>query len=106
MQQPDWNKAFRCHVDASALAVGGTLTQLDDNGHDRAVAYFSERLNQAEENDFSNDRELLGLLCFLKRFCCYLEGAEFEVITDNHVLRHCFSKTELSRREARWLEFL
>lgn len=106
MQPPDWHKPFRCHVDASALAVGGTLTQLDTDGHDRAIAYFSKRLNPAEENYTSNDRELLGLVYFLKRFRCYLERAEFEVITDNQVLRYFFSKPDLTRREARWLEFL
>lgn len=88
------------------LAVGGTLTQLDEEGHDRAVAYFSKRLNNAEENYSANDRELLGLLYFLRRFRCYLEGSEFEVITDNQVLHYFSAKPNLSRQEARWLEFL
>lgn len=70
------------------------------------VAYFSKRLNDAEENYTANDRELLGLVYFLKRFRCYLEGSEFEVITDNQVLKHFFTKPHLSRREARWLDFL
>lgn len=48
MQPPDWEKPFRSHVDASALAVGVTLTQLDSEGRDRLVAYYSKRLNQAE----------------------------------------------------------
>lgn len=48
MQAPDWDRPFRCHIDASALAVGGTLTQRGEDGHDRAVAYFSKRLNEAE----------------------------------------------------------
>lgn len=106
MQPPNWDLPFRCHIDASELAVGGTLTQLDEQGHDHAVAYFSKRLSTAEENYSANDRELLGLVYFLKRFRCYLEGSEFEVVTDNQVLKHFFSKQDLSRREARWLEFL
>lgn len=91
MQPPNWDQPFRCHIDASALAVGGTLIQLDDDGYDRAVAYFSKRLNQAEENYRTNDRELLGLIYFLKQFRCYLEGTEFEVITNNQVLKNFFS---------------
>ena len=31
---PDWKKPFRGYFDASQLAVGGTLTQLDDDGRD------------------------------------------------------------------------
>lgn len=33
----DWKKMFRGHVDASKLEVGGTLTQLDENGNDRVI---------------------------------------------------------------------
>ncbi len=38
------------------------------------------------------------------RFRCYLEGHEFELLTDNQVLKYLFSKADLSRREARYLE--
>ena len=48
----------------------------------------------------------MGLIYFLKRHRCYLEGSEFEVITDNQVLKYFFTKQTLSRREARWLEEL
>lgn len=106
MVPPDWSKPFRCHVDASQLAVGGTLTQKDSDGYDRAIAYFSKRLSNAEENYTANDRELLGLVYFLKRFRCYLEGSEFEVVIDNQILSYYFTKPTLSRRETRWLEFL
>eukprot|EP00171_Calliarthron_tuberculosum_P023620 IDg23620t1 len=54
---------------------------------------------------YANDGELLALVYFLKRFRCYLEGSSFEVITDNQVLKHFLSKPQLSRREARWLDF-
>lgn len=101
---PRWDKQFNCHVDASQYAVGGTLTQTDDDGQERVVAYYSKRLNDAEENYTSNDRELLGLVYFLKRFRCYLEGSTFEVITDNQVLSNFLTKKNLSRRETRWLD--
>lgn len=105
MQAPDWSKSFRCHIDASQLAVGGTLPQ--SNGDDEhVISYFSKRLSPAEENYSANDRELLGLVYFLQRFRCYLEGSAFEVLTDNQVLNYFFSKPNLTRREARWLDFL
>lgn len=105
MQSPDWNLPFRCHVDASQLAVGGTLTQISENG-EHAISYFSKRLSPEEENYSANDRELLGLIYFLKRFRCYLEGSTFEVLTDNQVLRSFFEKPDPIRRDARWLDFL
>lgn len=103
---PSWRKPFRCHVDASDHAVGGTLTQLDENGADRVIAYFSKKLSEAEKDYTANERELLGLVYFLKRFRCYLEGSTFEVFTDNQVLKHFFTKPSLNRKEARWLDLL
>ena len=103
---PDWKKPFQGHVDASEYGVGGTLTQSDDSGRDRFIAFFSKKLSPAGQKYTANDRELLGLLYFLERFRCYLEGSEFEIFTDNQVLKHFFTKAKLSRREARWLETL
>lgn len=93
---------FKCHVDASQYSIGGTLTQTAD-GSERVIAYFSRKLNEAQNNYSANDRELLGMIEILKHFRCYFEGAEFEVITDNQVLQHFFAEKSLSRREARWL---
>jgi len=103
---PDWEKPFRGHVDASQTAIGGTLTQLDENGRDRVIAFFSKKLSDAEANYTANDRELLGLVRFLERFRCYLKGSTFEIITDNQVLKYFFTKPKLSRREARWSDTL
>ena len=103
---PRWDRDFTCHTDASQFAVGATLTQKDEEGKTRVIAYFSRRLNKAEENYSANDRELLALVYALQRFRCYLEGSSFEVITDNQVLRSFFSKPNLSRRETRWVEYL
>ena len=106
LTSPNWSRPFRCHVDASQKAVGGTLTQLDEEGNKRVVAFFSKRLSEVEERYTANERELLGLVYFLKRFRCYLEGSSFEVFTDNQVLSNFFTKPNMSRKEARWLDLL
>lgn len=80
MQAPDRSNPFRCYVDASQFSVGGTLTQLKDRENDRAVECFSKHMSPTEENYNANDRELLGLVYFFKRFRCYYEGSEFEVV--------------------------
>ena len=103
---PDWKKPFRGHVDASQTAIGGTLTQLDENGRYRVIAFYSKKLSDAEANYTANDRELLALVRFLERFRCYLEGSTFEIFTDNQVLKYFFTKPKLSRREERWSETL
>lgn len=105
MQRPNWDRPFRCHIDASDSAVGGTPTKVDDDAYYRAVEYFSERVNEVEENYTANDHELLRLVYFLKRFRRYFEGAEFKFITDNQVLKNIFYRPDLSRGEARWHDF-
>lgn len=40
----DKTKVFRGHVDAFLLAAGGTLMQIDDDGRDRVIAFFSKKL--------------------------------------------------------------
>ncbi len=87
---------------SSRRAVWCTLTRRDDDKRDRVIAYFSEKLSRAENDYTANDRELLELTYLFKRFRCYLEGASFEILTDNQV----FSKPKLSRKEAKLLETL
>ena len=53
---PDWKKPFQGHVDASEYGVGCTLTQLDDAGRERVIAFFSKKLSPAEQNYTDNDR--------------------------------------------------
>lgn len=40
MQAPDWERPFRCHVDACQEAVWGTLTQMTQKGGEHVIAYF------------------------------------------------------------------
>lgn len=105
LAHPKFELSYKGHIDASQFAIGGTLTQIHE-GKERVISYFSRKLNDAQTNYTANDRELLGLIGFLTHFRCYLEGAEFEIYTDNQVLKHLFTKKDLSRKEARWLDLL
>lgn len=83
------------------MAVSGPLTQFHYNGHDQAVSYFSKLLSTAEKNYSTNDLEAFGLIYFLHRFGCSLEGMEFEALPDNQFLESFFKNKNLSSREAR-----
>lgn len=102
---PDFKVPYQCHIDASQFAIGGTLTQIQ-NGSERAISFFSKKLNDDQMNYSAIDRRLLVVVEFLKHFRSYLEGAEFEIVPDNQVLKYFFDKKDLNRREARWLETL
>lgn len=63
-------------------------------------------MSPAKENYKASDRELFGMIYFLQRFCCYLEGSEFKILTENQVLKSFFNKAIPSRRKVMRLEFM
>jgi len=41
LRTPDWNKQFLVYCDACGEAMGSTLSQLDENGHDHPIHFVS-----------------------------------------------------------------
>jgi AcrR family transcriptional regulator len=100
---PDHAKHFTLVSDAcqSPPAVGAVLLQ---DGH--PVSYFSRKLSGPELNYSVSDIEMLAVICALREWRCYLEGAQFTIVTDhqpNTYLDVATSAHTLKRR-ARWLD--
>ena len=100
---PDLNEPFTVVSDASMIASGAVLLQ-----DGRVVAYTSKKFSPAEINYGTGEQEMLGVVNALKEWRCYLEGAKHTVLVTDHNPNTFFSNpgTPLSRRQARWLEFL
>jgi hypothetical protein len=98
---PDFTKPFEVITNAADFAQGAVLLQ-----EGKAVAYESRVLNGAEKNYHATNRELLAVIHALKVWRCYLEGSTFKVLTDHNPLCHLPTQPLLSRRQARWSEFL
>lgn len=102
---PDFDKPFEVITDASGYNGGGALgAVLMQEG--RPVAFESRRLTGAELNYTTHEQECLGVVHALKLWRCYLEGVKFTVVTDNHPNTFLDTQPLLSRRQARWSEFL
>jgi hypothetical protein len=102
---PDFTKPFIVYTDASDRAVGAVLLQDQGNGP-QPIAFHSRKLTPAEVNYHPGEQELLAIVDALTTWRCYLQGSKFTVNSDHLNLRYLATKTSLSKRQARWLEFL
>jgi hypothetical protein len=101
LRTPNESLPYEVVTDASDLGLGGVLLQ-----EGQPVAFESGKLNDAELNYQTIEKEMLAVVHALRLWRCYLEGAEFTVYT-NHVSNTYFqTQPNLSRRQARWSEFL
>jgi RNase H-like domain found in reverse transcriptase len=99
----DMSQPFEIHTDGSQTGTGAVLQQRDDNGVTRPVAYMSHKLNAAEQNYPTHERELLAIVQALKLWRPYLLGHRFTVLTDHNPLRYLQTQSILSRRQVRWV---
>ena len=104
----DPEKKIVVEVDASDWVVGGVLSQHDDEGILRPVAFFSKKHSPAEVNYEIYDKELMAIVRAFEEWRAELEGAAFpiQVISDHKNLEYFMTTKQLSRRQARWSEYL
>ena len=80
---PDFNCQFILDTDASDVGIGGVLSQVDDEGRERVVAYGSRLLSKPERRYCVTRRELLTVLTFTRQYRSYLMGRRFLLRTDH-----------------------
>jgi len=95
-------------TDASDYVSAGILSQYDDHGILRPVAYFSRKHTPAECNYEIYDKELMAVVRAFEHWRPELEGSvhPIDVVTDHKNLEYFTTTKLLSRRQARWAEFL
>ena len=102
---PDPALPYEVTTDSSAFGLGAVLQQDQGNGL-QPCAFLSHKLSDAERKYPVHEQELLGIIHALKTWRCYLEGAQFKVNSDHSSLMELATQPKLSRRQARWVEFL
>jgi len=101
---PNHYDKFRLETDASEYAIGGILSQQQNNQW-KPIAYLSKLLTLTERNYEIYDRELLAIMVALQHFRHYLIGTrqEFEIWTDHTNLQYFKKSEKLNHRQACWL---
>lgn len=93
---------------ASNWAVGGVLSQFNDTGVLRPVAYFSKKNLPAECNYPIHDKELLALIRCLDEWDAELRSLKdpFQIFTDHRNLEQFMQTRKLNERQIRWAQKL
>lgn len=93
--------------DASDYALATILsTKVGNEIH--PIAFHSQMFSAAKMNYDVHDKELLAIYEAFYKWRHYLEGTSIpvEVLTDHKNLTYFQESKSLSKRQARWLEFL
>ena len=103
---PQFDREFLLATDASDSATGAVLSQVDDNGTEKVIAYWSRQLTKAERNYSTIEREALAIVKAVKEFYPYLYGHDFILQTDHQPLVHMNNLRDVGGRVTRWSMFL
>lgn len=105
-----FDRTKQCFVetDSSDYVSSGVFSQKDENEVPHPVAFFSKKLVPAECNYEIYDKELLAIIRCFEQWRPELEGTDLpiQVLTDHKSLEYFMTTKKLTRRQARWAEFL
>jgi hypothetical protein len=100
----DPRKRIRVETDASKFAIAAILSQLQEEGQWKPIAFWSRKLIPAETRYETHDQELLAIVAAFRHWRHYLEGAAHtvEVLTDHNNLVAFQKMKSLNGRQCRW----
>ena len=87
--------------DASVVGIGVVLSR--DN---RAVAFFSEKVCEAQSKWSACELEFFAVVRTLKHWEYYLIQREFVLYTDHQALKHINNQVSINRMHAQWVAYI
>src|SRR5437867_2034858 len=106
LHAPDYTKPFIIRSDASALAVGCTLSQVGNDDIEYPLAFASSKLKGAELNWSTIIKEAYSIIFALKRFDPIVFLSKITLYTDHSPLRYVIDNSATSSKLMRWSLFL
>lgn len=99
---PNLGKPFFLTTDASNIAIGGVLQQKDEDNNLRPLTFFSRKLNKAEINYSTIEKEALSIVYGLKINRTLVLGYPVFVLTDHKPLKWLMTTSNANSRITRW----
>ena len=97
---------FYLQTDASERGIGAVPSQVDSNGKDHPVAFFSKKLLPREQRYSTIEKECLAIKKGIQVFRTYLMGRPFTILTDHRSLEWLDRLKDTNSRLSRWSLFL
>ena len=91
---PDFNALFEIYTDSSKLQIAAIISQKG-----KPIAFYLQKMNSAQQNYTTTEKELLSIVATLKEFRDILLGHHITVYTDHKNLTDNVFNTE---RVIRW----
>ena len=95
---------YRMITDGCSTGIAGLVSQGEDWKTAKIAAFYSAKLNAAQQNYPVHDIEMLGSVETMLRHIDILQGVKFRWLTDHKGLIYLLNQKNLSGRQARWLE--
>ena len=105
MAKPDWNREFEIMCDASDFSMGAVLGQKVEKVF-KAIYYASKTFNEAQENYFTTEKEMLTIVFAFEKFRPYILGSHVIIHTDHATIIYLMAKKEAKPRLIRWVLLL
>ena len=95
-------------TDASDYAVGAVHFRVQRNDRVHPCAFLSQKFSPAELNYDIHDKEMVAIVLAFKEWEYLLKSCQQKIVvwTDHKNLEYFTSSKVLTRRQARWYEFL
>jgi len=82
----DMSKTFNIFVDASEYCVGGCLSQISEEGHQKPVAFASCKLTQTQQIWAIIEKEAYACLWAQHKFTHWIFGSQVVIYSDHEPL--------------------
>ena len=103
------DRETKIYVDASAVAVGGILTQKDEEDHWNPIYFFGCKLQKYQYNYRVTEKECAAIVYACRKFSHFLRHKKFTIVTDHHALcelkKTKFKVTRIMRWQSDLSEF-